>query len=271
MHIVNIYSSNEYFNCLKLFLFYIFSIIFFYDYISESIAKSFIINFCVLILYYLYCIFLESEFDCICLQRLQIILEKYKCLLMLINLISIVVSIMLYGAFISYYQSYKIYCPFSMKDVDYKLHLKKRCELYNINYNKTLPFQYICSFNAEKTKHSLFLEKFLYHKNFSIKCSKVNELINNNEVIDEFINEYYKEDNLYYCDLKIITDIHTEYKKKNPKLCDSTMIYPDFLIMIHLYLVTKYLRISLFYFNYITANVIDNIYTNYGNNKINFE
>ena len=72
MQIINIYERKEYFNCLKLFIFYIFNIIFFSDFVyNKRILKIFIILFSILIMHYLFCIFIESEFDSVYLQSLQ--------------------------------------------------------------------------------------------------------------------------------------------------------------------------------------------------------
>ena len=258
MYIINIYRTKEYFQTLKLFIFEILSVIYFHDYVlNKYFLYIYLILLLILVIHFLICIFLESEFDNEYLQELQIILEKSLPFISFICLSSIAFIMVLYSIISLPLYSYKFNCPFSMTNVDYKLHIKRRCELYNINEDiSTLyKYQYICSFNAEEYYPSLFLQilnKFSGNK-FNQKCSKVETLINNNEVINEFINEYYKEQDLYYCDLISQPFI---YPNINPKKCDSKIIiYPEILILIHLYLTGKYFHLLIYYFRNIKANV----------------
>ena len=200
MQIINIYERKEYFNCLKLFIFYIFNIIFFSDFVyNKRILKIFIILFSILIMHYLFCIFIESEFDSVCLQSLQVQIGNKLAIITLICLVSAAFIFPLYLQFPGDYYSYRIFCPFLKNYVDNKLQLEKRCDLYNINKNNFLPYQYICSYNVEDIRVSYF---FTFCSTPSRKCRKVEKLINNNKIIDSFVQDYYKED-LYYCDILI--------------------------------------------------------------------
>ena len=259
MYIINIYKSKEYFHCLIYFIFEIFSFILFSDYIFDiNIYYINLFLLSTLFIYYLICIFLESEFDSEFLQEIQICLDKAIYFISIICLITSAMIFCYYSLFIRYFYIYKLDCPFSMIDVNYKLHLKKRCELYNINMkNSSLHrYQYICSFNAEKYDPTLFF-LLMNKKNITSfsdrRCSKVETLITDNKIINEFVNEYYKEEALYYCDLVYEPKI---YPSINPKKCDSKIFfYPELLIILHFYLSGKYLKLFVFYFKNIRANV----------------
>ena len=262
MYIINIYKTKEYFQTLKLLIFEILSVIYFHDYVeSKYFIYMYLILLFILIIHFLICIFLESEFDNEYLEELQRILEKTLPFISFICLLSIAFIIVSYSMLSLSYYLYKFDCPFSMTNVDYKLHIKRRCELYNINKDNTTlyKYQYICTFNAEEYNPSpstQIISRFSQNSQniFNKKCSKVETLINNNEVINEFINEYYKEQDLYYCDLVTQPFINANI---NPMKCDSKIIiYPEILILIHFYLTGKYFHLLIYYFRNIKANVI---------------
>ena len=256
MQIINIYERKEYFNCLKLFIFYIFTIIFFSDFIyNKRLLKIFIILFSILIMHYLFCIFIESEFDSVYLQSLQMQIGNKLTIITLICLISAAFISVLYSQFPGYYYTYRMSCPFLKNNGDNKLHLEKRCDLYNINNNNSFPYQYICSYNVEDIRVSYFIK---YSRSFRT-CRKAEKLINNNKIIDSFVEEYYKED-LYYCDL---LDYPSNFSSINPKYCYPKIeLYPEILIVIHFYLISNYFKLLFCYFNYIKANVNENYYFN---------
>ena len=257
MQIINIYERKEYFHFLKLFIFYIFTIIFYSDFVyDKEIYKTFIILFTILIIHYLFCIFLESEFDSICLQSLQVQIGNKFIIIALICLISAAFISVSYFIFPGYYYVYKISCPFIKNNVDNELHFEKRCDLYNINTNNTYPYQYICSYNVEDIRVSYF---FKFRSTPFRKCRKFEKLINNNKIIDSFVEKYYKED-LYFCDILYYPSNFTSI---NPNYCHSKIkIYPEILIVIHFYLIAKYFKLLFYYFNYIKANVNENYYFN---------
>ena len=256
MYIINIYKTKEYFHGLKFFIFEILTVILFSEFIQDKkFFYIYLILLIILFIHFLICIFLESEFDNEFLQELQVNLEKALPFISFICLSSLAYIIVSYSMFSISFYIYKLNCPFSMINVDYKLHIKKRCKLYNIIKDKSVlyKYQYICSFNAEKYNPSLIIKKNYPNYRDIPKCSKVETLINNNEVINEFINEYYKEEDLYYCNLISKPVI---YPNINPKKCDSNIIrYPELLILIHFYLAGKYFQLLIYYFKNIKANV----------------
>ena len=249
MRIINIFQKYEYMIFLKCILLNIISFIFIYDFVNKKIAIIIII--CIHIFYYLFFIFLESEFDSKSISLIQIELEKKISLFSLIFMFSAVLTIFNFILYSSCYIYYKNICPFILHDLDLKLHLKKRCELYNTNKNSSYPFKYICTFNPKTIFFPIYT--FVSEKYYEdMICYKLDKLIKNNKIIDEFINEYYKEPDIFYCDLK---NEPLKIPGINPKNCDLMYFYPEFLIVIQLYSLFLCFRIISTYFTHIRANV----------------
>ena len=205
MRILNIFKRKEYLLGLVIIVINLFIVKSCFNiYIHEQTKDIYRIGLYYVIFHYLICVFLESEFNSNFFKVLQIRLEKIISYISIIAIAPLAIIVQLGILFYSLvYLYYKQTCPYSLNKMDYKLHFKRRCELYNINKENIYPFQYICSTNEEKYK---FIEEkninIIFTSNYSdVKCSKVEKLIYNNKVIDEFVNEYYKED-LYYCSLK---------------------------------------------------------------------
>ena len=133
------------------------------------------------------------------------------------------------------YMFYKIECPFLLTYYDYKIHAQRRCELYNINSTNITQNEYICSFNDFP------------------KCSKVEKLIENNEVIEAFIKEYYQESNLYYCKYKPAS-INW---KIEPKICDAKIKikFPVIFILLICYFGVRCIIQIYNYFRLIRPNI----------------
>ena len=215
MEIINIFRKKEYFIFFLFHLFIIISTIIIYDYIRNTLfCKILIISFIILSFYFIYCIFLESSFEYKSLQILQIKLSEKLCLISFIGLVSVIFTFCFEYLCLKFYYEYMMGCPFLLQNFDYKIHAQRRCELYNINSTNIFPYQYICSFNPDSDE---------------INCSKVEKLIKNNEIIDEFIKEYNKEKDLYYCDLKAQPYF---FKEINPKLCDEERIINPLIFII---------------------------------------
>ena len=163
------------------------------------------------------------------MKLIQIKLEKLLIIIPLIVIVCVLINFFLGSIFYVNYFNYKKYCPFSFSGLDYGLHLKRRCELYNIDNESNYPFQYICS--DDESKLNNFNKEFFADykmRNYSdIKCSKVEKLINNNKVIDEFVKEYYKEE-LYYCNLE--KQIEKFSMSINPKKCETIAINSNILL-----------------------------------------
>ena len=136
-----------------------------------------------------------------------ILMNKLKCFskvtpfIILIFFISIIVGNFVFAINFSFYTKYKIICPFTLKDIDMKSHIEKRCEFYNKNLNSRYSYQYICSYNPIDDFKKLILDKTEYdpqNKLDLIKCVIVTNILDNNDVVFEFSEEYSDIDK-YYC------------------------------------------------------------------------
>jgi len=217
--------------------------------------QLFLLDLSIIIFNYFYCIFLESEFDSTFLKILQIKLEKILIFIPSIVKACVLINCILAIIFYTNYCYYKKYCPFTFSGLDYSLHLKRRCELYNIDNESNYPFQYICS--DDESKLNNFNKEFFADykmRNYSdIKCSKVETLINNNKVIDEFVKEYYKEE-LYYCNLE--KQIKKFSMSINPKKCQTMGSSSDIFILYHIFLSLLFMIEVSRYFKFIKANIV---------------
>ena len=244
MKIVNIFEKKQHLMLVLLFLFNTLTIFLFSNYLTnDSPIIVYLLNYTAFSLYMIYCIFIESSFENNYFRLLQIKLIRIIRISSLIGLISVICLFFYYIFLIYNCAAYHSDCPFLLKNFDYKIHARRRCELSNINLTNTFPYQYICSSNEEKNERN---------------CSKVEKLIENNEIIDEFLKEYYNEENLYYCNLKKQPSI---FKEANPKLCDAQIkSNPAILIFINFYLCIRCFFLIYNYFRYITPNI--NYYEN---------
>ena len=238
MKFVNIFEKKEYGILLLLFVFNIITIYVFSNYLLDNISiKIYLISFAYFSFYMIYCFFLASSFDNKHLQFLQIKLARIKSVISLLGLFFTQSLFFFYMSIIYFYSIYHSQCPFLLTNFDYKIHAQKRCELYNINSTSIFPYQYICSFNAESNERN---------------CSKVEKLIEGNEVIDEFVNEYYQIKNLYYCDLK---KQPSNFTIVNYKICDEDLGNIGIFILFHIYLCIRCFFLILNYFRYIEPNI----------------
>ena len=257
MKFLQLLKESEYKCFILIIIIQIYGIIFYLRYspVISLILISIGITF-FLIAYLIYCIFLETEMNNHKLKILQIHLEKGAHLLLLVALTLTTIN---FGFFYLYkfgYLNYQIYCPFIQNNISYSLHIKKRCELYNINNTQNYPYQYICSFNPKKIDLELinptlsYLINYYYDKEF--ECSKVKILKNNNKVIDEFVEEYYSEE-LYYCDIKHLPHV---FSNVNYKYCRTyTLLDPGFSTIFHFLVMIKFFSYLYSYFSLIVADV----------------
>jgi hypothetical protein len=217
---------------------------------EKFLLKIHLINFCILIAHYLFYIFLESEFSSSKLKKRQLFLENGLSSITFIITILISINFVFSLTFFAYYFTYKFNIPFIINNFDKSIHYKKRCDLYNVNDEDIYPYKYICSYNAEEVEFPISM---LLKKNWSfIKCSEVQYLIDNNEIINSFINEYYKT-NIYYCDLQILP---YQYSYINPKEDNyGITIFPMILISIYMFLYVRYLILINIYFKNIKPNI----------------
>ena len=251
MEIIKFYKRKEYIIGLILIILYIHILISFYIFIPKiSYIILYLVNIFILIVYFSFCIFLESIFNGNYLKLLQIRLEKKMFFISLIAQASVVLNHFSGINFVKYYLVYMNNCPFNYSELDYKLHLKRRCELYNINSEKNI-YQYICSFNAEIDLINLDEKQYVSISNTDIKCSLVKSLINNNEVIDSFVDEYNNE-NIYYCDLKK-QPVKYPYSI-NHKFCQPTFFFPKIFVCLSWIFVIYFCKLNFTYFRNIKAN-----------------
>ena len=206
MKIVNIFSQKEY---RMYFIFILINYVTFFqisDYMPDNLAVIlYRIIFTFLVLYNIFCIFIQSSFESKYCQILQIKLKIINPFFAsFLGLLSTAITMLFHMIIIYLYYDYKLKCPFLLHNFDLNIHSQKRCELYNINSTSIFPYQYICSYYPGQNEERI--------------CSKVEQIIKNNDIFDIFLNEYYKEQNLYYCDLKEQPSLFIEVK---PKLCNA--------------------------------------------------
>ena len=179
MAIADIILKKEYLTGLSLIILNLKIIFSFFDFSDFKLFKRVLITtFFMIVFHYLCCIFLESEVNIHFLKIYQIQLEKVISYLSLITSVSTALSFN-FGPYIYYgYINYKMLCPFTLDKLDYKLHFKRRCQLYNIDQENYYPFQYICSYNSEKNQiNTIFSEKDSISRYSEFRCSKVEIII----------------------------------------------------------------------------------------------
>jgi len=154
----------------------------------------------------------------------------------------------------SKYKEYLKICPYTLNKLDLNLHLKRRCDLYNVNNNSRYSYQYICSYNSAKE----FIIKNLTKKqekkinSFNVICLKVKSLIKNNPIVDLFNKEYANSDK-YYCS---ITNKPKDFNFAEHKDCNNTIKEFLFFLVNEIY----YMQLYCFYiyFKYLEFRV-DNL------------
>lgn len=198
-----------------------------------------------------------------CLKNL-IVLHYYYKKFLYFGFLLFFIDLIVLSVNISNYRKYLKHCPFTINELDYTLHVKRRCELYNINNNSRLAYQYICSYDPSKDFANNFSEK--YKKNDSMVCVPFKTIVPNNDIIYLF-SQIYNDSNKYYCSR---TNIPTNnFRYINPKYCNNnskyavTIIFYTFnLIQILLFLVVLASdRLTAIIFGGIKDNVIE--YENY--------
>ena len=125
-------------------------------------------------------------------------------------------------------------CPYIINDLKYDLHIKRRCELYNININSRYSYQYICSYDSSKEFKSKLSIEILPDK---VVCSPFKNLIDNNDIVKSFENEY-KNEKKFYCSR---TDLPEDYSFAKHKNCNEKQ--KKYMIA---FLILSYLRIMVF-------------------------
>ena len=169
--------------------------------ISKSIALAnyIIFSFCMLVYVYLIISFIIYKKK----QETKQFLSKLNTFSYSVFIIILFIECLAYTINILYYEKYRKICPFTLEGIDFKNHLSRRCELYNINSNSRYSFQYICTYNPSDEFKNIELDKDEYvtsNKLEIMQCLLVNNLINNDYKVLEFGKEY-NGINKFYCSL----------------------------------------------------------------------
>ncbi len=165
-----------------------------------------------------------------CNNKCEKLLDKMFTIYGILYFIFILFWILVIGIITANFTKYKTFwknCPYIIKDLEYNLHIKKRCELYNINNNSRYAFQYICSYDSSKDFKNTINSEI---EDNNVICIPYNNIINNN-IIDKFINEY-KEEEIFICSRTNIP----KYEYANDKDCSekkSKYMY-SFLVLVYL-------------------------------------
>ena len=148
-----------------------------------------------------------------CMKNIFILID-------LVFLIFFMIEFITFSVNISNYKKYLKQCPFALKKINYNMHLNKRCELYNINNYSRYTYQYICSYDSSKDFNYNLKKK---RKNDVVICIPFETVIENNDIVSSFYNEY-KDSKIYYCSrTKKTPDNYYEFI--NPKTCNNKVKY----------------------------------------------
>ena len=101
--------------------------------ISKSIALAnyIIFSFCMLVYVYLIISFIIYKKK----QETKQFLSKLNTFIYSLFNFILIIECLAYTINILYYEKYRKICPFTLESIDFKNHLSRRCELYNINNN----------------------------------------------------------------------------------------------------------------------------------------
>ena len=260
MQILNIFKRSQYFICFVFFLVNLSIFLFYQDYVKNQLSIiTYKITFAILLIHYLYCIIIESEFKSHYFKILQIHFEKYLSIVSLIATLSVVINISMYFIFYISMLNFFDNCNFYIN----KLHSQKKCELYNININTENPYQFICAYNPEEDKFPYELANISESTNF-LNCSESELLIINNEVIEEFKPKYIG-NNFYYCDSKFEPQNFSLAEQNKCIILKNKNFYQILLVIYILYfnLGMIYFVLINIYFKNIKANVINIVIKKY--------
>ena len=176
---------------------------------TKTIKILYNICFCFLFLCYFYSCLLEIILNKFCLRKIRRMMYRKSNIIifLLFYLVLIFCENFILDINDGKYRKYLKICPYTISDLDLNLHLRRRCDLYNINNNSRYSYQYICSYNSalefrykenqiDLQKKAKKLEKEI-NPDYVI-CLKVESLIKNNSIIDSFSKEYTNSE-IYYC------------------------------------------------------------------------
>ena len=212
---------------------------------SVWMNKSILI--CIYICFAIYSIFiilgilpyLLFKFSC---KKIKFLLSINQCSCFIFYIFCLIEFITL-SENIDKYKKYLVHCPFTLNKLNYDKHLKKRCELYNINNYSRYSYQYICSYDPSK--------EFIYNlkkdiKNDVLVCIPFKTLIYGNDIVSLF-NNGYQNTKKYYCGrTKMPADNYTFIDPENcndkPKYVGNVIL---FIFSMFQYLVLSFFLIGL--------------------------
>lgn len=251
MLIINIFKRGEYLICLLFFLLNCIAFTLCKDHIkNQLLIFIYKVNFSILLIYYFYCIFMESEFDTHCFKIIQMHFENYISIVSLMINLAAIITILIFFSLCMRFLNYQLTCDFYTK----QFNPRNKCEIYKINNNKNLPYQLLYSFNPEKNKYTIAFTNIDEYMT-PLTCSDIDILLNNNN--EEFQQIYLGENiyYIYYCDVKFQSK---KFLFDQVRCCTNTL-FPEILIILHMYLSVRYYILINIYFKNIKPNINANI------------
>ena len=222
MLIINIFKRGEYLICLLFFLLNCIAFTLCKDYIkNQLLIFIYKVNFSILLIYYFYCIFMESEFDTHCFKIIQMHFENYISIVSLMINLAAIITILIFFSLCMRFLNYQLTCDFYTK----QFNPRNKCKIYKINNNKNLPYQLLYSFNPEKNKYTIAFTNIDEYMT-PLTCSDIDILLNNNN--EEFQQIYLGENiyYIYYCDVKFQSK---KFLFDQVRCCTNTL-FPEILI-----------------------------------------
>ena len=196
---------------------------------------------CIYICFAIYCIYiilgilpyLLFKFSC---KKIKSLLSFNECSWFIFYIFCMIEFITL-SVNIAKYRKYLVQCPFTLNKLNYDKHLKRRCELYNINNYSRYSYQYICSYESSKEfKYNLKEDR----KNDVLVCIPFKTLIYGNDIVSLFNNEY-QNTKKYYCGrTKMPSDNYTFI---DPENCNDKPKYAGTVIL-YIFSIFQYLALS---------------------------
>lgn len=235
---------------LIFFLVNIFTLIF-TVWMTKALLILFYISFCLISIFYIYFgtfLHFEISLNINCLKTLGEKLKKRKMFALLIfGILAVFQFIILFVDVVKFLKFWKN-CPFFLDDLDYSLHLNRRCQLYDINNNTRYSYQYICSYDPTKDFASASTKEKLKEeiKPESITCIEAKKLIPFYEEIKLFYKEYQKEKK-YYCSRTDKPEVYSFVKNTECKKVKYSFMLVFYLFqMFQIYYAIVYLKYLLY-------------------------
>lgn len=237
---------------------------------TKAIRILYYIYFVFIFIYYIFLFLSELSLNIDFLRKIKEKINKYIFFLTIIFSFISSLEFVLLSINLSKFMKYWRNCPYIMSDLDYSLHYNRRCELYNTHNNSRYSYQYICSYDSSKD----FTENVKLKEEVNpdvVRCIQVNNLIEDNEIIQLFSNEYSKNNN-YYCSR---TNKPEDYSFAKHKDCNKTkyslMVVFLFLSTFQIYFLIIYFKYLRFKYNMERRRVFHERINNFRNGRLHFE